>query len=249
MTSNGAVWAWGDNSNGQLGNSTTTNATSPVPVSTVAGARAVTAGTLSRDPLAPLTQAPYSYVGNDPLNGVDPMGLCSWNPFASDSCEVAEPAQALTRAVRGVLTSARPPDYVALDVSIPLPLLPVVPVGFQFTYSRSGRAFLAPESGVAVPGIAGALRGGWINSSTRPSCSYTNQFISGLSVTAAGFLPLLPPGGGVVGPSAAETWGNPGQFGWRNFATELGVGAGFGRSLSLMGSWSFAIPVFQGPGW
>ena len=39
---------------------------------------------LSRDPLAPITQAPYSYVGNDPLNAVDPMGLCGL--WGSDTC-------------------------------------------------------------------------------------------------------------------------------------------------------------------
>jgi hypothetical protein len=37
---------------------------------------------LSIDPAVALTAAPYSYVGDDPLNGVDPSGLCSrWNPF------------------------------------------------------------------------------------------------------------------------------------------------------------------------
>lgn len=37
-------------------------------------------GFLTRDPLAAMTQAPYGYAGNNPLNGADPLGLCwpSW---------------------------------------------------------------------------------------------------------------------------------------------------------------------------
>src|SRR6185312_1313989 len=35
----------------------------------------VTAQFLSRDPLVPVTRAPYSYVADDPLNGSDPSGL------------------------------------------------------------------------------------------------------------------------------------------------------------------------------
>jgi RHS repeat-associated protein len=34
-----------------------------------------TAQFMSRDPLTPLTEAPYNYVGDDPLNGSDPSGL------------------------------------------------------------------------------------------------------------------------------------------------------------------------------
>jgi RHS repeat-associated protein len=40
-----------------------------------------TAQFTTRDPLQALTGASYSYVGNNPLNGVDPLGLC-WPHFA-----------------------------------------------------------------------------------------------------------------------------------------------------------------------
>lgn len=33
---------------------------------------------LSRDPLTAITGAPYSYVYGNPLNGTDPLGLCTW---------------------------------------------------------------------------------------------------------------------------------------------------------------------------
>jgi RHS repeat-associated protein len=32
---------------------------------------------LSRDPITALTRQPYAYVGDDPLNSVDPSGLCN----------------------------------------------------------------------------------------------------------------------------------------------------------------------------
>jgi hypothetical protein len=40
-----------------------------------------TAQFLSIDPLVGLTQSAYGYVGDNPLNGVDPSGLWGWNPF------------------------------------------------------------------------------------------------------------------------------------------------------------------------
>ena len=39
-----------------------------------------TAQFLTADPLAALTGQPYSYAGNNPLNGVDPLGLSWYNP-------------------------------------------------------------------------------------------------------------------------------------------------------------------------
>jgi hypothetical protein len=41
---------------------------------------------------------PYGYADDDPINAVDPLGFCSWNPFDSDSCEFAETGKFLTNA-------------------------------------------------------------------------------------------------------------------------------------------------------
>jgi alpha-tubulin suppressor-like RCC1 family protein len=44
LSNNGTVWAWGSNSNGQLGNGTTTDSWLPVQASGLAGVTAIAAG-------------------------------------------------------------------------------------------------------------------------------------------------------------------------------------------------------------
>ncbi len=53
---------------------------------------------LTRDPAVATTLSPYGYANGDPLNRNDLTGLCSWNPFDSNSCELAQVGRALTGA-------------------------------------------------------------------------------------------------------------------------------------------------------
>jgi RHS repeat-associated protein len=46
----------------------------------------ITAQFLNVDPIAGLTQAPYNYATDNPVNKFDPTGLCDINPFGSESC-------------------------------------------------------------------------------------------------------------------------------------------------------------------
>jgi RHS repeat-associated protein len=52
-------------------------------------ARYYDAGTgqfVTRDQATGMTRQPYEYVADNPLNRLDPAGLCDWNPFSGNSC-------------------------------------------------------------------------------------------------------------------------------------------------------------------
>ena len=53
MLSDGTVRAWGDNGFGELGNGTTTNSSTPVPVSGLTGVTAIAGGFLNGYALRP----------------------------------------------------------------------------------------------------------------------------------------------------------------------------------------------------
>lgn len=63
-----------------------------------------TAQFLTRDPIEPITQQPYQYANGDPLDRVDPLGLCGWtDPF--DCNPVGAVASAASK-VGGALSTA-----------------------------------------------------------------------------------------------------------------------------------------------
>jgi RHS repeat-associated protein len=45
-----------------------------------------TAQFMSVDPIDAITRASYTYTSDNPIDAIDPAGLCGINPFGSDSC-------------------------------------------------------------------------------------------------------------------------------------------------------------------
>lgn len=74
-----------------------------------------TAQFTSRDPLDPVTRAPYSYVGDGPLNGTDPSGLCwpSWACGAEHT--VGQAASTTWHPIRFVATLPETLPTLAVD--------------------------------------------------------------------------------------------------------------------------------------
>lgn len=66
-----------------------------------------TAQFLTRDPIEPITQQPYQYANDDPLDQVDPLGLCGWtDPFDCNPLgRVANAASKVGGAVSGAASS------------------------------------------------------------------------------------------------------------------------------------------------
>ena len=147
--------------------------------------------------------------------------------------------------------SAVTADFALSSVSnttthVPVPAPSFIQVPLWKPIRNLATYFAGPEAGVGVPGFSGSVRGGWIDQGSTTTGGQVDSFVSGASVTASGYLPV---GDGVVGPAAAETWGNVGRTSSCDFATEFGVGVGAGHNLSLQGSYSWQVPGIQGPGW
>ena len=127
-----------------------------------------TAQFLTRDPMAAATRSAYGYVGNDPLNQDDPLGLCSsWNPI----CNAERVAHSINNDVvkpvgRDVVGKVRAPDYVTFDVGWVIPLIDVedVPLGIgpglNVTVTRGGSIYMGPEAAAGLAGPFGSALGG-----------------------------------------------------------------------------------------
>jgi hypothetical protein len=137
------------------------------------------------------------------------------------------------------------PDYITLDVTGFTPW--VVGGGFNFTLTRDGHLYFAPQLGVGVPGVSGMLRAGWIGGpwSGGVSEKARDGFVHGNSFTLSG------EGPGPFLAGGAETWGNPNNplhmfesGASNNYATEAGFGGGTpGASLT----WSYAFRILTLP--
>ncbi len=92
-----------------------------------------TTGTfISRDPLEDVTGAPYSYVGDDPLDQIDPSGLC-WPSWA---CGVENTVVTGGKGAAGVIAGAA--TYAKDSVFPPILIHPIRTVKGLINGCRAG---------------------------------------------------------------------------------------------------------------
>jgi len=143
------------------------------------------------------------------------------------------PIGAILNLIHSYASTIRAPDYVTTELSACLPLFDAC-IGVQATITRNGQVFAGVGTGAGIPGISGSVRAGYLNQPRPPSGKQLSNYVGELSSTTS----VTPT---PIGPAAAETWGNPGHWGWRNFSTEAGIGAGVGASLVIENSYSWNV--------
>ncbi|HWG15212.1 MAG TPA: RHS repeat-associated core domain-containing protein, partial [Streptosporangiaceae bacterium] len=144
----------------------------------------------------------------------------------------------------------RAPDYLTGEFSWAGAMGPlnINGVSVSFSITRHGDVYVSIAAGPSVPGAMAAVRAGWLDQAKPPPRKELQSFMSGQSESVGGYLPVFPdPGGGIIGPDVTETWGNLGQSGFRNFATETGVGVGVGHDVS--GGEGYAFHIGRLLGW
>lgn len=142
---------------------------------------------ISHDPLTATTRQPYSYVSDNPLNGVDPTGL--------DGNGIYNFLSSTVGAVFGHQ------DYYSLDLGGNAPV--IGPVGFGPTFGftwTADKTYFNEGFGFGSSGPSCAFSGGHLLQRHASQAAIDN-FVSGPSLTAG----LSYPGG------AAGVWGNEGQ--------------------------------------
>ena len=93
----------------------------------------------------------------------------------------------------------------------------------------------APRFGVSVPGTLALADAGWVWSSTIPSHSYLNTFISEFSVSGqAAAASGIAVAGSII-------YGNVHHGGRSAFGFQIGAGYGSGHTASVQASWMFNL--------
>jgi RHS repeat-associated protein len=154
-----------------------------------------TAQFLSVDPISPISRAPYNYTYDNPLNAIDPSGLCSINPFSSSNC--------LTEGVEAGV------NYVEQHPVVAGIALGVIAVGTGGAGLVAVGAFEATTAGAAL-GTAAVLSGGAAAALDGVACvqdpGLNGQCVAaglgGLGVVAG--VPELAVGYGLIGEPAFQ---------------------------------------------
>jgi RHS repeat-associated protein len=159
-----------------------------------------TAQFISRDPAVAMTRHPYAYVGDNPLNGTDPSGLCDWWDVGCHVNEVHQWASQNTAVLESTAQLADTASEVMSGVAYACGIGAVV---FSETGvgAVAGGACAATAAGLAIGSSAAAagLHGlaAWGESDpTRASNEYQSAVID------AGSIPLSFLGGKAIASCA-----------------------------------------------
>ncbi len=181
---------------------------------------------LTRDPITSITQAPYTYVDDDPLDGTDPSGLCTLGVFGKH-CHIAKTLTVAAAVVGGValvigtggVAAAAAPELIAGFEAADLAATTIAEGAELIEYGQG----LATASSY-LSGASTILSG----AATADICSHglsANCVASGLLTLAGGAATY----GGFVTP-ATEALGSLG-LGVLGFALDLGGFVDYDRLL------------------
>lgn len=164
------------------------------------------------DPLYPITQERYSYAGNDPVNGTDPLGLAPWddwcinNPFGDDNCNsIAEQHPEVAQGIVDIASGA-------LDINPITAATNSLGVTDTSRYANESSGWYhAGQAAMLIPDLAlagGALRG----SKAAGDWAFTNRFLGADSrLFGNSSLGSVVGGcGGVLNSSGRGAW----RIGW-----------------------------------
>jgi RHS repeat-associated protein len=149
---------------------------------------------LTRDPIEPRTRSPYGYVNGDPLNSVDPAGLCKKHggvlgAIRDTVCEIGEgdPGEAIRRAQQPIAIlglGAAGVSAIAADVQLLcIPLLAVTCVGVA--KATSTVASLISTATSLEQAAYACLLGGWGSDVCHANAAVA---LASIANTASGFL-------------------------------------------------------------
>ena len=192
---------------------------------------------LSVDPLVDLTDQPYQYVGGDPINGSDPLGLalgldlgvvCIGNcgPKGSGYCPFGHTTNAPNSPCNGSgEVHSVVPQYGYLCGTF-------VIVQLCIDVTSHGGVIVSPGLGIGFPGFSGGA--GWINGGQIESSCQINKYLQGPTLEASGGAGL---GGSVV-------WGNEGHTGSHDWGYQGGWTT---PGIEVFQEWG--IQIYSGSGW
>ncbi len=195
---------------------------------------------LNVDPALAITQAPYAYANDDPVNNVDPSGLFCWgvcsisNAWSDTGGKAVHGATIAAGAVAygegqglsDVLYQLVPGNPAYIDTCLGFGFGVGADVCVQVT--RAGHVYVAPGVGLATPGAIASVEAGYIHDRPNPCSQEVDSYLHGWTLTGgAGYA------GGLSG-----VWGNEGSFGNNDYGDQIGVSW---PGASLIQSYGFRV--------